>query len=53
KLGGDAFIDPNPQIIRRTISEEPVALEQRVFVQYLQPPSVRESGPLVTKERPR
>ncbi|CAF1060567.1 unnamed protein product [Rotaria sordida] len=53
KLGDNVFIDPNPQIIRRTIPEEPVALEQRVFIQYLQPSSVRESGPFVTKERPR
>ncbi|CAF3102552.1 unnamed protein product [Rotaria sp. Silwood2] len=44
KLGGDVFIDPNPQIIRRVVSEEPVTLEQRVFVQYLLPSFVPESG---------
>ncbi|CAF1201191.1 unnamed protein product [Rotaria sp. Silwood1] len=43
KLGGDVFIDPNPQIIRRAVSEAPVTQEQLVFVQYLQPPSAPES----------
>jgi len=40
KLGGDVFIDPNPQVVRHLISQEPVELKQRVFVKYLQPPSV-------------
>ncbi|CAF3622564.1 unnamed protein product [Rotaria sp. Silwood1] len=50
KLGGDVFIDPNPKIIRRAAPEAPVTQEQRVFVHYLQPSFVPESGPRITKK---
>ncbi|CAF4811143.1 unnamed protein product, partial [Rotaria sp. Silwood2] len=50
----DLFINSSPQIIRRTKTESPITLEQRVSIQYLQPPPLPEPGPLIIKEvRPR
>jgi hypothetical protein len=46
----DVYKDPNPQIIRRTMTEGPVTYEQRIRVRYLQPPEVPPPGPLVIKE---
>ncbi|CAF1170490.1 unnamed protein product [Rotaria sp. Silwood1] len=54
KLGSNLYIDSNPKIIRQKINSSPVTLEQRIFVQYLQPPAVPPPGPLIIKEvRPR
>ncbi|CAF5131593.1 unnamed protein product, partial [Rotaria magnacalcarata] len=38
KYANNIYIDSNPQIIRRTTTENPVTYEQRVLVRYLQPP---------------
>ncbi|CAF3369542.1 unnamed protein product [Rotaria sp. Silwood2] len=54
KLGPNLYIDPNPKIVRQEGNSSPVILEQRVFLRYLQPPTVPPPGPLIIKEvRPR
>ena len=34
------YKDPNPQVIRRTVTKGSVAREQRVLIRYLEPPDV-------------
>ncbi|CAF3330503.1 unnamed protein product [Rotaria socialis] len=50
KYANNIYIDSNPQIIRRTTTENPVTYEQRVLVRYLQPPPLPPPEPLIIKE---
>ena len=40
----NVYKDPNPQVIRRTVTEGSVAREQRVLIRYLEPPEVPPPG---------
>ncbi|KAL7669380.1 hypothetical protein ACOME3_010037 [Neoechinorhynchus agilis] len=42
--------DPNPIVIRKQDNRAPVEYKQKVFVRYLQPPTVKP-GPLIIKEQ--
>mgnify|MGYP007061210808 FL=1 len=45
----DLYNDPNPQIIRRPSTVNPVVYNQNVRIRFLQPPPI-EQGPLIIKE---
>ena len=45
----DLYNDPNPQIIRRPSTADPVVYNQNVRIRFLQPPPI-EQGPLIIKE---
>jgi hypothetical protein len=45
----DLYYDPNPQVIRKPTTGEPVVYNQNIMVRFLQPPPIVQ-GPLIIRE---
>ncbi|CAF2854136.1 unnamed protein product [Rotaria sp. Silwood2] len=50
ELAGSIYLDPKRVIIESVKADIPVTYEQRVIIQYLQPPALPPPGPIVIEE---
>lgn len=45
----DLYYDPNPQVIRKSSTADPIVYNQNIKVRFLQPPPI-DQGPLIIRE---
>ncbi|CAF3763973.1 unnamed protein product [Rotaria sp. Silwood1] len=50
ELDGNIYLTSKPDIIELRIGDSPVTYEQRVVIQYLQPPALPPPGPIIIEE---